>query len=172
MTQQELSLEGGCACGDVRYRLTATPMFTHCCHCCHCRYCQRQSGSAFALNAMVENDAVERLQGETEAVVLETPSSAGQEVHRCPLCRVAVWSHYLRLAEIARDVSFLRVGTLDEPTAIAPDIHIHTVSKQPWVTLPDGTPSSEAYYDAAALWPTESLARRDALVERIQKAGG
>ena len=150
MTDGEWNLEGGCACGVVRYRLTMAPMFTHC---CHCRDCQRQTGAAFALNAMVEAGQVEVLQGRTEAVMLETPSGGGQEVHRCPTCRIALWSHYLRLPEVARDVRFLRVGTLDEPDAITPDIHIFTASKHPWVTLPDGARAVAQFYDFGETWP-------------------
>ena len=45
------TLEGGCACGKMRYRLESKPMIVHC---CHCRDCQRQTGSAFVLNALIE----------------------------------------------------------------------------------------------------------------------
>jgi hypothetical protein len=63
-------------------------------------------------------------------------------------------------------VSFVRVGTLDEPDAMPPDVHIFTASKQPWVLLAPGTPAVPAYYDRQALWPAESLARREVLLAR------
>ena len=151
------SFAGGCTCGFVRYRMTATPLYVHG---CHCRWCQRQSGSALAINAMIETDRVERLEGEPEAVDLPTPSGAGQRVLRCPRCRVAVWSHYLRAGT---KLAFVRVGSLDDPDRFPPDIHIHTVSKQPWVRLPEGVPAMPAYYDAKEIWPPESLARMRAL---------
>jgi hypothetical protein len=150
------TLEGGCACGRVRYRLRSEPMFVHC---CHCRECQRQTGSAFVINALIETDRVERLAGETKAVPVPAESGTPQIIHRCPACGVAVWSHYGG----RQFLSFIRVGALDEPAAAPPDVHIYTRSKLPWVSLPAGVPAFEAYYDSKALWPAESLARRKAI---------
>jgi len=150
-------LEGGCTCRAVRYRMAGPPLFVHC---CHCRWCQRESGAAFALNAMIESDRVTLLSGTVE--VVDTPSSSGkgQRIARCPRCRVAVWSHYAGAGEAIR---FVRVGTLDEPDRLPPDVHIFTSSKQPWVALPPGTPAVPEYYDRATLWPAASLARLAAL---------
>ena len=150
------SLDGGCACGAVRYRLGSKPMFVHC---CHCKDCQRQTGSAFVINALIEADRVEKLKGETEAVQVPTDSGRPHVIHRCPTCKVAVFSHY---GGVER-VSFIRVGTLDEPSALPPDIHIYTRSKLPWVALPADVPAVEAYYNSKTMWPAESLARRKAI---------
>ena len=150
------TFDGGCDCRAVRYRLRSRPLFVHC---CHCRWCQRESGSAFALNAMIETDRVE-VGGEVELVDTPSSSGKGQLIARCPTCRVALWSHY---AGAGRRVSFVRVGTLDDPDAMPPDIHIFTSTKQPWVVLPAGTPAVEEYYRSAEVWPAESLARRMAL---------
>ena len=150
------ALEGGCACGRVRVRLQSKPMFVHC---CHCRECQRQTGSAFVINALIETSRVERLAGDTEAVPTPAESGVPQIIHRCPMCKVAVWSHYGG----RRELSFIRVGALDAPAALPPDVHIYTRSKLPWVALPESVPAFEAYYDSKALWPAESLARRKAL---------
>jgi hypothetical protein len=133
--------EGGCDCGAVRYRMLSEPLFVHC---CHCRWCQRETGSAFVLNAMIEADRVEVLQGEPELVLTPSASGKGQKIARCPTCRIAVWSHYAGAGEA---ISFVRVGTLDEPDLLPPDIHIFTASKQPWVVLPPGVPAYEEYYD-------------------------
>jgi hypothetical protein len=151
------TFQGGCACGQVRYRAKSKPMFVNC---CHCRWCQRETGTAFALNAMIESDRIEVLAGEPEAVVTPSASGKGQEIMRCPNCKVAVWSHYLGAG---RQLSFLRVGTLDNPDAMPPDIFIWTMSKQPWVVLPEGIPAVPEYYKAADYWPEEALARRKAL---------
>lgn len=148
-------LEGGCACGAVRYRLTSAPMFVHC---CHCRDCQCQTGSAFVLNALIEADRVVVLKGEVHGVPVPTDSGRPHEISRCPQCEVALWSVYGGRAALR----FVRVGTLDRPSTLAPDVHIYTRSKQPWVALPAGVPAFEAYYDSKALWPPESLARRKA----------
>ena len=150
-------LEGGCTCRAVRFRLASRPLFVHC---CHCTWCQRESGASFALNALIESERVELLGAAPELVDTPSASGAGQLIARCPRCRVAVWSHY---AGAGKAISFVRVGTLDEPGRLPPDIHIYIASKQPWVVLPPGTPAVMAYYDRKHYWPVESLARRDAL---------
>ena len=151
------SYEGGCSCRAVRYRMTSRPLFVHC---CHCRWCQRESGAAFALNALIESDRVVALRGEPEAVLTPSESGKGQKIVRCPVCHVALWSHYAGAGDLLK---FLRVGTLDEPDRFPPDIHIFTASKQPWVVLPQGMPAVPEYYRSAELWPAESLERRKAV---------
>ncbi len=150
-------LEGGCACGSVRYRLGSAPMFVHC---CHCRDCQRQTGSAFVINALIETDRVAILSGEPQPVSMPTDSGRPHRIFRCPNCQTAVWSEYGGLAQLR----FVRVGTLDDPTALPPDIHIYTRSKLPWVSLPSGVPATEAYYSSKELWPAASLERRRAVL--------
>ena len=149
--------DGGCTCRFVRYRMTSAPLFVHC---CHCRWCQRETGSAFALNAMIEADRVQMLAGRVELVATPSNSGKGQKIARCPVCRVAVWSHYAGAGDA---VCFVRVGTLDEPDRLPPDIHIFTATKQPWVVLPSGVPAVAEYYATSEYWPAESLARRAAL---------
>lgn len=150
-------LEGGCDCGEIRYRLMSAPLFVNC---CHCRCCQRGSGSAFAINAMIETDRVEKLNGEPDLIDTPTASGKGQQIARCPRCRIAVWSHYAGGGPL---LSFVRVGSLDQPDQLPPNIHIFTSTRQPWVTLPEGIPAVEGYYDRNQHWPPESLARLDAL---------
>jgi hypothetical protein len=152
--------DGGCACRFVRYRMTAKPLFVHC---CHCRWCQRESGAAFALNAMIEAERVELLHGAVEIVNTPSESGKGQKFSRCPKCRIAVWSNYAGAGDA---VHFVRVGTLDEPDRLPPEIHIFTASKQPWVVLPPGVPAVPEYYDRKEFWPKESLERRAALLAR------
>ncbi len=151
------SLEGGCACGAVRYRLLSAPMFVHCCHCLDC---QRQTGSAFVLNALIETDRIALLRGEPRPVAMPTDSGRPHDVHRCPACGTALWSDYGARPALR----FVRVGTLDDPRALPPDVHIYTRSKLPWIALPETTPAFEAYYDMRALWPAESLERRRAIL--------
>ncbi len=160
-TQQPL--EGGCDCRAVRYRLTARPLFVHC---CHCRWCQRESGAAFALNAMIESGCVENLGVEPDLVATPSESGQGQAIARCPVCRIAVWSHYCAAGPV---ISFVRVGTLDDPDACPPDVHIFTASKQPWVRLDPALPAFAEYYDREALWPPESLTRRARLLPQIEQ---
>lgn len=157
-----IPLEGGCSCKTIRYRLETAPLFVHC---CHCRWCQRESGAAFALNAMIESDRVTHLGALPELVDTPSASGLGQKIARCPHCRVAVWSHYSGSGPLTR---FVRVGTLDTPDRLPPDVHIFTASRQPWVVLSAGTPAFDAFYDIEQLWPTASLARRQVLAPRIQ----
>ena len=153
-------LDGGCTCRAVRYRMTAKPLFVHC---CHCRWCQRESGASFALNAMIESDRVVLLDGTPEVVLTPSNSGKGQKIARCPQCRIALWSNYGGAGDVVR---FVRVGTLDKPDRLPPDIHIFTSSKQPWVVLPRGAPAVKEYYDREKYWPKASLKRRLALLAR------
>jgi hypothetical protein len=149
-------LEGGCACGTMRYRTGRDPLFVHC---CHCRDCQRQTGTAFVLNALIETDRVELLAGDPKPYLMPTESGRPHTVFRCSGCGTAVWSEYGGV----KVLRFMRVGTLDDPSALPPDVHIYTRSKLPWIALTDGKPSFDAYYDSKQLWPAASLERRRAI---------
>jgi hypothetical protein len=155
-------VEGGCDCRSLRYRVNSAPLFVHC---CHCRWCQRESGASFALNAMIEADRVVNLGAEPEVIDTPSDSGLGQKIARCPRCRVAIWSHYAGSGPITK---FVRVGTLDNPDLLPPDVHIFTASKQPWVVIPADAPAFEEYYERERLWPAESLARRQALLPLIE----
>jgi hypothetical protein len=149
-------LPGHCTCRSVRYRMNAPPLFVHC---CHCSWCQRETGSAFVLNAMVEAEHVELMEG--APLVVDTPSNSGrgQKITRCPQCYVALWSNYAGGGDAIR---FVRVGTLEEPARLRPDIHIFTSTKQPWVILPAGVRAVPEFYDPQQTWPAETLARYNA----------
>lgn len=160
MTEQQ-PLQGRCTCGEVRFRLDAPPMLVHC---CHCRWCQRETGSAFVLNALIERDRLGVLQGLPQEVPVPSQSGRGQRIVRCPRCQVALWSHY---AGGGGAIAFVRVGTLDEPDRCPPDVHIYTASKQPWVVLPPGVQAFEAYYDPVQVWPEPARERYRAAKARM-----
>ena len=147
--------KGGCACGEVRYGLTAEPLVVHC---CHCRNCQRQTGSAFVVNLMLEADCVELLASDPVAIDVPRGASSTQRIWRCPSCQIAVYSRYT-----SGKLRFVRAGTLDDPASVEPDVHIYARSKLPWVTLPDAVPAFCSYYDPEKVWPAESLERLAAL---------
>jgi len=157
------SFEGKCTCGEVRYRMTSRPMFVHC---CHCTWCQRETGTAFALNALIETDRVELIAGEPEVVDTPSNSGKGQKITRCPRCRIALWSNYGGAGDVVR---FIRVGTLIDAGRFPPDIHIFTSTKQPWVVIPPGMTAVAEYYDSKQLWPPESLERRAAVFAKAKK---
>jgi len=157
--------EGGCACGAVRYRLASEPLFVHCCHCLNC---QRQTGSAFVINLLIESERVEILAGDPQPVDTPRDDGSAQRIYRCPDCRIAVFSEYGW-----PEIWFVRGGTLDEPSSVEPDVHIFTRSKLPWVTLPADAPAFEVYYDSQKLWPAQSLERRDAVLAlRAERGAG
>lgn len=149
--------DGGCTCGYIRYRMLSKPLIVHC---CHCSWCQRETGSAFALNALIENNRLELLKG--EVTIIDTPSHSrkGQKIARCPECQTAVWSHY---ATLNKKITFIRVGTLDKPNSMPPDIHIYTSTKQPWVTLQANSLYKSGGYAMKDVWSQESLDRKTVL---------
>jgi hypothetical protein len=151
----EHTLEGGCTCRAIRYALIGPPLFVHC---CHCRWCQRETGASFALNALIETPRL-TVTGQPEMIHTPTLSGKGQQIVRCPECHIALWSHY---AGAGDKLSFVRVGTLDDPDRCPPDIHIFTTSKQPWVLLPANVPAVPEFYDRNQYWPAASLERRRA----------
>ncbi len=153
MRRMGLRREGGCGCGAVSYALRSEPMIVHCCHCLNC---QRQTGSAFVINLIIEADRVE-ITGAPYAVEVPRDHDQPQRIFRCPDCHLALFSEYG-----TPGVWFVRGGTLDDPQGITPDVHIYTRSKVGWVTLPPATPAFHAYYDHSEVWPQESLRRLDA----------
>jgi hypothetical protein len=154
-------MEGGCACGNLRYRLTGRPMIVNA---CHCTWCQRETGSVHALNAVYEFDRVEHLKAEPEIVGTPSVSGKGQKIARCPVCKVAIWSNYPGAGAAVR---FVRVGTMDNPGQCPPDAHIFTSTKQPWVTLPSEAKVFAEFYDPREVWSDEARARHRAVRERF-----
>lgn len=146
-------LTGGCACGAVRYQLRSGPMFVNCCHCADC---QRQVGSAFVINAIIELDRIE-VTGELRKTPMPTDSGRPHDVYRCAACGTALWSDYG-----GRPFRFVRATTLDDRAALKPEAHIFTRSKLPWVQLPADQPAFEVFYDLETQWSAEALARRAA----------
>ena len=157
-TANKEMMSGGCDCGYVRYEVMKKPLYVHC---CHCTWCQRESGAAFALNALVESSEVKLSSHKPVLIDTPSPSGRGQIIARCPQCQVALWSHYGGLGKL---MSFIKVGTLDDANQMPPDIHIYTSTKQAWLKLPNDALVYEGYYDRKALWSDENLARFDALL--------
>lgn len=147
---------GQCDCGSVSFRVHGSPLIVHA---CHCRRCQRQTGTAYAVNALIEEDRVELVGGSVVEARLETPSGHGQTITRCASCQVALWSKYHGLPKIGERVVFVRVGTLDNPDMFPPDVHIHTASRQAHVHLPTNAQAFEGYYKFKETWSPESQRR-------------
>ncbi|MCK4861730.1 MAG: GFA family protein [Rhodobacteraceae bacterium] len=155
MSAQPDTCEGGCICGQVRYQTTSEPLIVHG---CHCRGCQRNSGTAFAINALFEADRVKILYGEVEEIKVPTPSGVGQIIARCTECKTALWSNY-SMGGLVKRIRFIRVGTLDNPDRFSPDVHIYTGTKHPMVQLPKGARAVDEFYEWTDIWSPESLDR-------------
>ncbi len=164
MNNNPQTRDGGCTCGHVRYQVALEPMIVHC---CHCRGCQKNSGSSFALNALFEADRVQLIAGEVEDITVPTPSGKGQVITRCSKCKVAVWSNY-NMGGLRERIRFIRVGTLDKPDQLPPDVHIFTNSKQPWVILPTKDRRVEIFYNFKETWSAKSMER----LAKIEKSAG
>ena len=149
-----MALEGGCACGAVRYTLKNSPLIAHA---CHCRDCQKQSGSAFVINLWIERKFVDT-RGAAPIAFRVPPGSSGKphDVLRCAKCGTALWSRY---HAAPGDTVLLRAGTLDDPAAVTPDVHIFARSKVPWLELPKGARAYPAFYKFDEVWSPESLER-------------
>jgi hypothetical protein len=152
-----MPFDGGCSCGGVRYQLLQKPMFVNC---CHCTLCQRQTGSAFVINGLIETRELRLLKGEPLAISMPTESGRPHDIYRCPSCQIAVWSDYGRRPALR----FVRLATLDAPHTFAPDAHLFTRSKVPWLTLPEGARAFPEFYELETEWSAESLARRRAIL--------
>ncbi len=153
------TIDGGCGCGAVRYRLKDEPILVNN---CHCRLCQKQTGTGSAINAFIEMDRLELLSGELVEHQFKTGSGATQIVVRCAGCGTPVWSHY----RMGRKAAAVRVGTLDDPSAVRPDAAIYVADKPIWAPLPEGVPQFQEYYDSAELLPPDRFARLRALLSQ------
>jgi len=152
-------VKGHCDCGEVHHQVVDKPLIVHC---CHCRWCQRETGSAFALNTFIETKSVKLTKGTPEVLDIPSESGNGQRIHRCPTCKVTLFSNYLGLGP---DFSFVRVGTLDDPDQCPPEVHIYTDSKQAWVNIDDGLPVFTQYYRRSETWSEASMVRFRAIID-------
>lgn len=161
----ERVMEGGCACGRVRYRLSGEPIFVNN---CYCTLCQKQTGSTSVVNAFFETGALDLLSGEVTRHVVKAGSGGEHAILRCSACGTALWSHYPGLGELGLGV---RVGTLDDPGAVHPDAAVFIAERMPWVTLPEGIPSFDAYYKPSEVLPPERFERLLALIRKKAAQG-
>ena len=123
----EFPVEGGCACGAVRYRLKASPLSVYN---CHCKDCQRYSGAAWSMSMIVKDPDLELLSG-TLAQYRRTADSGNVIVMNfCANCYGWMWND-----PPAPGVKVARAGTLDDMDWAAPVGNIWTDSKAAWVDI-------------------------------------
>ena len=149
-----MNLEGECSCGAIRHKLTNTPLIVHA---CHCRDCQRVTGSAFVINIWIEKRFVEATGPTPKSITLSGGTGKDHEAFFCANCGTYVWSRYA-VAQ-GGDALFVRAGTLDNPAAVKPDVHLFTRSKLPWVKLPEDALAFETAYKIDDVWPPASKER-------------
>ncbi len=148
-----MNLEGGCSCKAIRYKLTATPLIVHA---CHCRDCQRITGGPFVINIWIESRFVDAGSAQPKSFPLKGGTGKLHEVFFCANCGTYVWSKY---HIVPSDCLFVRAGTLDNPDAVKPDVHIFTRTKLPWFELPKDARAFESAYQLKDVWTAESLER-------------
>ena len=153
MGDQQFSAIGSCTCGHIQFAMKHHPLVVHC---CHCTWCQRETGSAFVLNALIETHQIELRKGAPEPVSTPSNSGKGQIIVRCAHCQVALWSHYRGLGEA---IAFVRVGVLEPGHQLEPSVHIFTSTKVPWLDLGDKVPVYEEYYRRSEVWADDSISR-------------
>jgi hypothetical protein len=128
------TLEGGCQCGGVRYRITGEPVFTAICHCATCRRAHAAPAVAWAMFA-------EAQVAFTAGKPATYAASPGTRRGFCADCgtKLSFTANYIPgLIDIA-------IGSLDDPEAIAPAAHIWESRRLPWLHLADGLPRHDGF---------------------------
>lgn len=127
-------LEGGCACGAVRYRLDAAPYDAGYCHCGACR---RSSGAPFNVFATVPATAMNLTEGE---IRWRRSSDFGRR-GSCVACGTQL---AMQVDFQADEVDFT-IASLDAPGAVVPGFHIFWAERVPWLRLADGLPRFDGW---------------------------
>lgn len=162
------AITGGCHCAAVRYRILTAPLF---CYACHCIDCQKDTGSAFALHAVIEAFNI-KVISETRPKLLtliQDPSKpqAKSRHSLCPKCGTVLWGND---PQWDHAVSNVRIGTLDFPGIMEPDMHMFVGSKLGWIDLPKDAKTSRRGFDYKTTWPKSSLKRLEICLERFEAA--
>jgi hypothetical protein len=152
--------QGGCGCGAVRYRIERAPIFVNN---CYCALCQLQTGSTSSAYAFFEIEAVEVLSGKLKRFAQQTGTDRKQKVMQCSECGIGL---FFQPWPTGRHGICVRLGTFDDPWDIVPDAAVYVTERMPWVTLPEGIPTFDAYYNPDTLLPPERNARLRALLDK------
>jgi hypothetical protein len=129
MAENEITREGGCLCGAVRFSALGAPLWVAHCHCTSCR---KTTAAAFATYAGYRPEAV-TWSGEAARI---HNSSPGVERGFCPHCG----SSLFYASERWPDETHLLAGTFDAPEDLEPGAHVFVAERLPWVHLADGLP--------------------------------
>ena len=123
------SLEGGCQCGAVRYRVSGDPVFSAICHCSMCR---RAGGAPTVAWAMFAADQVAFLREQPKIYASSPPAQRGF----CPHCGTPISF----TATFIPGLIDITLGSLDDPAAIKPMLHYWDSRRLPWMKFADGLP--------------------------------
>jgi hypothetical protein len=159
------AVTGSCVCNLVRYRLLTSPLFVYACHCADC---QKATGSAFGFFLNIELFNIQIISPTAPVTVSREKKNPGVRVQQvvCPRCRTELWSSSW-VGPVMCDV---RVGTLDFPSLMEPDLHIFVDSKLDWMRLPEGAKTTPKDYDLREYWPKSSLKRLDFCLAKMEEA--
>ena len=123
-----MNLQGGCLCGGVRYEFSGEPFRQFV---CHCRDCQRSGGSAFHIGIAVPRSGFRVTQGELQTY--DSASDSGRRIKRrfCPTCGSGV----INEPDVCSDYVVIRVGTLDDPSLVAPKQELYVNRRARWLSI-------------------------------------
>jgi hypothetical protein len=124
------TIAGSCLCGAVRYRSSAQPALTAF---CHCRSCQKTGGGGYSVNVAVPSATLE-IDGSPQSYVAMGTSGLPVARRFCVQCGSTLFTD----ADAFQGLTFVKGGSLDDPTWIEPTLHIWCDSAQPWDKLPEG----------------------------------
>ena len=132
---------GGCQCGAIRYEITGPPVAVYACHCIEC---QKQSGSAFAMGAVIPQEHFRITKGNPKMFAREINPAKTMECWFCPDCGT-------RLYHVPGGATYsnrnIKPGTLDDTSWLVPTTHFWTCSAQEWVVIPEGATRYETQPD-------------------------
>jgi len=125
MTKWTLPMDGGCRCGEVRFRISEPPMFTGICHCIGC---QKMTGGAYSVSVAVPRGGFALTEGETVVGGLR-----GEQLHHqhCDSCKSWVYTDF------EPDMGFVNVRAtmLDDPSWVTPFVQSFTSEALPWALV-------------------------------------
>lgn len=126
---------GGCACGRIRYRITAPLMMVGV---CHCTDCQKASGGGPNYVAVAPRDAFEVIAGDDKVGIYCRKGDSGEDVQRmfCAACGTPLWSQ----PPAGQPFIPVKMGSLDDHSDLTPQMHIYARSAPAWHQMNDGLP--------------------------------
>ncbi|MBV1905233.1 MAG: GFA family protein [Pseudomonadales bacterium] len=135
----KIPLEGACQCGNVTYALNDNPVMTYA---CHCSDCQKRTGSAFSMGMIISANSI-AIKGALSSWARTSDSGNINTRYSCKSCGNIIYG----VGSFTPEVFKLQPGTLDDTSDVSPEVHLWTVSAQPWVSFSGGAPKFDRQPD-------------------------